>query len=252
MIRPVVGITVWKRRLSTSHGEADVLHAADDGYVQAVRRANAISILLPTTVPEDVPTMLDLVDGLVLTGGGDVSPTSYGAVNDGRSTAVSEHADAFELALIRVAEGLDMPVLGIGRGCQLLNVAFGGTLHQEITTADGAHRPVDGQSPDTLKAARHDINLASGSALAGLYRSEHRTVNTAHHQAIDAVADGFRAVATAPDGVVEAIEATGAWTAIGVQWHPELLEADQEAQLFQLFVDAVRSRIVEPGGVRFV
>ena len=252
MIRPVVGIAVWKRSLSTSLGEHDVLHALADEYIQAVSRSGGIPILLPMTSPDDVPTMLDLLDGLILSGGGDVSSSSYGGVDDEGSIAVNEEADAFELALIRLAEARDMPVLGICRGCHILNVAFGGTLQQDITSPDGVHRPIEGASSEELMTARHDITIAAGSTLAGVYGTDHRVVNSMHHQAIDVVADGFHAVAMAPDGVVEAIEATGAWTAIGVQWHPERLASEVEAPLFRSFIDAVQSRIVEPGGVRFV
>ena len=251
MIRPVVGIGVWKRQLATPLGDGEVLHALADEYVSAVVRGGAVPVLLPGVSPEEVPTLLDLIDGLVLSGGGDVAPSAYGAEPDDTSSDVSEAADAFEFALIRHAEARDMPVLGISRGCQVLNVAFGGTLYQDVTSDDGVHRPMDGRSPEELRAARHEIVLSPGSTLAGIYSTERRSVNSLHHQGIETVADGFVATAVASDGLIEAIEATGTWTALGVQWHPERLDAQDELPLFRSFVDAVRSRIVEPGGVRF-
>ena len=185
MIKPVVGIAVWKRQLATSLGEAAVLQAIADEYVQAVLRAGAVPVLLPTLTVDEVPALLDLIDGLILSGGGDVDPKVYGSVNVGVSVDVSDEADAFELALIRHAEARDLPVLGICRGCQLLNVAFGGTLHQEVTDkADGVHEPMDGLTADELLAARHRISLASSSTMAGIYGSDARVVNSLHHQGI--------------------------------------------------------------------
>ncbi len=250
MTRPVVGIAVWKRRLATLLADQEVLHALSDDYVQALLRAGAVPILLPTVTSAEVPTLLDLIDGLVLSGGGDVAPAAYGAVDDD-AFGVSEEADAFEFALIRHAESRDMPVLGICRGCQVLNVSFGGTLHQDVAGEEGAHRPLGGRAPGELLAARHQIRLTSGSALAGIYGVEQRTVNSIHHQAIDSVADGFAISAVADDGLIEAIEATSSWTAIGVQWHPERLDPQEEAPLFRAFVAAVGTRIAEPGGIRF-
>lgn len=251
MYRPVIGVAVWKRQLPTALGERETLHALADPYVQSITRAKGIPVLLPSLTDEEVPALLDLIDGLVLSGGGDVAPSTYGAPDDGVSTAVDEDADSFETALVRHAEARDLPVLGICRGCQILNVAFGGTLHQDITEEGSAHGGLAGQTPDELLSARHEVAMVEGSTLAGVYGVERRMVNSIHHQAIDEVADGFSVAAVAPDGTVEAIEATGSWTALGVQWHPERMTAHEEAPLFRSFVDAVRSRIVEPGGVRF-
>ena len=251
MIRPIVGLAVWKRELPTALAEKETLHAIADYYVAAFRRAGAVPVLFPTLDAADVPSLLDLVDGLALTGGGDVSPETYESADRGLSNGVHEMTDAFELALVRHAESRDMPVLGICRGCQVLNVAFGGSLHQEITGTGDVHPTLEGLSREELVDARHPVALVEGSTLAGIYGVSERPVNTIHHQAIDRVADGFTPAAIAPDGVIEAIEATGAWLALGVQWHPERLPAAEEAPLFRSFVDAVRSRVIEPGGVRF-
>lgn len=249
MIRPVIGITAWKRPLKTALDDAEVLHALAEPYAAAVRTAGGIPVLFPTGPSDEAAGMLDLVDGLIVSGGGDVAPGSYGRPDEGVSYDMNAEADAFELALIRHAESRDLPVLGICRGLQVLNVAFGGTLIQNLATP--IHGSFSGMSGEEIMAARHEVVLEPGSTLAGIYGSERREVNNIHHQAIDVVADGFRAVAHAPDGVIEAIEAVGTWLAVAVQWHPERLDDPAEAVLFSSFVDAVRARLAEPGGVRF-
>jgi putative glutamine amidotransferase len=252
MTQPVIGITAWKRYLSPALDDAEVLHALADPYVQAIRRAGGVPIILPTTDASEAAVVLDVVDGLVLSGGGDMAPASYGHIEGDRIQDVNSEADSFEMALVRLAEARDLPVLGICRGAQVLNVAFGGTLHQDISVEGSESHPLTtGWSGPRVIAARHRVLLESGSTLAGIYGTTERTVNSIHHQSIDAVADGFRIVATAPDGVVEAIEASGSWLALGVQWHPERLEAAEEQPLFAAFVDGVRTRLVEPGGIRF-
>jgi putative glutamine amidotransferase len=150
-------------------------------------------------------------------------------------------ADRWELALARRAVERKVPVLGICRGAQILNVAFGGTLRQDIA-ADGSPHPPTPAEPEAVLALRHPVELAPGSRLARLYGAEERVVNTIHHQALDRVADALVPVAWAPDGVVEAVEARDPDVdVVAVQWHPEKIIDDGERALFADLVERARA-----------
>ncbi len=222
MIKPVVGITAWKT--APSDGDEQAAHSLSDEYVRAIQLAGATPVVLPSLPREEAPALLDLIDGLVIAGG------------ERLSSGKSGEAEHFESALIRFAESRDLPVLGICRGCELLNVAFGGTVNESAF-----------DEPDLQR----EIELVPGSTLAGIYGKTRRVIPRTKGSRIGVVADGFRVVASSKGGVTEAIEATGAWLAVGVQWHPERLDLREEGPLFLSFVDAIRSHISEPGGVHF-
>ncbi|MEV7012044.1 gamma-glutamyl-gamma-aminobutyrate hydrolase family protein [Streptosporangium sp. NPDC051022] len=248
---PLVAMTTWRRPLPTFLGSRTDLHTLGSEYPDAVRAAGGRPLLLPRDLPATAADALDGVAALVLCGGDDVHPRSYGSAHDGTSRGVSAAADTWEIALAREARERGVPTLGICRGSQILNVAFGGTLRQEICsptateepragaatgephaeiapTSGWRHRPLPADSAAVL-ADRHRVRLREGSRLREIYRTAGLLVNTIHHQAVDRVADGFAVSATAPDGVVEAIEHTGDWWAVGVQWHPEKLAARRAA-----------------------
>ncbi|MCY0897608.1 MAG: gamma-glutamyl-gamma-aminobutyrate hydrolase family protein [Firmicutes bacterium] len=207
-------------------------------YIEAVAQAGAIPVLLP-----NMAISLELLrqcDGLILSGGGDVDPKTFGAVDDGTDwSGVAVERDQAELAFIREAERLGMPVFGICRGVQMLAVAYGGTLIQDIPRRrpDTTLRHSQGVSREE---ATHDVTVSANSRLAEIVGNPHFFVNSFHHQAIDRVPDGWHVVAEAPDAIIEAIEYPGERLVFGVQWHPEdLVEAQVEARrLFQAFVDA--------------
>lgn len=231
-------------------------------------RAGALAYLLPEPVDAPgAPTAADVVadlDGLVLTGGEDVAPTTYGATPLRPEWAGQPRRDVYELALVRAALDAGMPVLGICRGHQLLNVAMGGTLVGDLPS----------QQPDALEHrnqvryhhTRHEIELVAGSELAAHYpHTTLATVNSVHHQAIDELGDGLVVEARcAADGVIEAVRLEGSapgsarW-AVGVQWHPEFdhaaahdggLPADHldTTPLLHEFLAAARSRPGRDGG----
>ena len=191
-------------------------------YVDAVIRAGAIPVVLPVLDPSDVDDLLRSVDGLLLSGGVDIDPAQYGAERAPEVENIDPARDEFELALVRAAADLDIPVLGVCRGMQLINVAFGGTLIQHLAGADAAagHR-------ERVRFAEviHEIDVLDGSRLAEILGSHGRVgVNTLHHQAVDQVGTGLVPVAWAvDDGIVEALERVGRGRMLGVQWHPELL-----------------------------
>jgi putative glutamine amidotransferase len=213
-------------------------------YVAAVATdgVEAIVLDLASASPAD---LLRTVDGVVLTGGGDVDPSYYGQPRHRAHSAAEPGRDALEIALVRRALDAGTPLLAICRGVQVLNVAAGGSLVQDIPTeVPGA---LDHQLRHPRQALAHDVEVTSGSVLAGLLAgrlSSGRTpVNSRHHQAVGRTAPAFRVVATAADGVVEGIETTGAGFCVGVQWHPENFHATGDfAGLFEGLIAAARAR----------
>lgn len=183
------------------------------------------------------------VAGLVFTGGEDVGPAQYGALPHPRLGRVSDERDSWELALIKSAARARKPVLAICRGIQVLNVALGGTLIQDLPSERPGPINHDPDRPRTLRS--HDVEVREHSRTAGALGAARLSVNSVHHQAIDRIADGLMMVGTAPDGTIEAVEAVSDsdWWCVGVQWHPEDL-ADSpelwERSLFAAFADEVR------------
>lgn len=217
-------------------------------YIAALEGAGAsVRVLDPDT--DLVPDVLKALDGVLLTGGPDVHPSLYGVTTTHPTVDVDSGRDAYELPLARAALSTGMPLLAICRGVQVLNVAAGGTLIQDLPSA----RPSDINhalaTPRT--AIAHAVQVTEGSRLAATLADQlpadfQLAVNSRHHQAIDRVADGFTVVATAPDGIIEAIEAASPVAGgfcIGVQWHPENFHRTGEAAgLFAAFVQAAAAR----------
>lgn len=242
MTKPRIAVTVWKRSLPTFWDPHTPLYALADQYIEALRAAGGVPLLVAHPDQEDADTILDVVDGLIVTGGGDIDPSSYGAATEEHTRDVNVRADIAEISLLQGAHRRSLPTLGICRGMQILNVALGGTMRQHITTPDGPHRP-EPTDPDQVKRHGHDITLEPGSRLARLYGTGRRFVNSYHHQAVDRVAEGLRVTARAPDGIVEALEATGGWDCLGVQWHPEKTLDGSDQVLFDAFVNGTRVAI---------
>jgi putative glutamine amidotransferase len=205
-------------------------------YATEVQRAGAIALVLtPDGYLIDHPDeLLDRVDGLILSGGGDVDPAAYGADRHPETSQVSAERDAFELALTRRAVRRDMPVLGICRGIQVLNVAFGGTLLQHLPEhlGHGEHRRVAGSFDD----ADHDVQLTDGSLAARAAGELCHATKSHHHQGICELGAGLVATGTSTlDDLVEAIELPDHRFVLGVQWHPE---ADERSRVIGALVRA--------------
>jgi putative glutamine amidotransferase len=223
MTKPLIGMT--GRRWPASAVSSNVpkamydlkfdLHFAD--YPASVAAAGGIPVEL--TRDADAVEVLARLDGLILSGGADVEPVQYGHEPDENLGAIEPDRDEWELALLREARRLEMPVLAICRGVQLANVFFGGTLNQHVEIEVGSGHPqwdVDGRE------RTHEVNVVPGSLLASIYPST-VGVNSLHHQTLALLGNDLVVSATAPDGVVEALELPG-HDLLGVQWHPELLE----------------------------
>ena len=211
-------------------------------YLESVKRAGGE----PRVLSLDVPPSLDGLDGVLFTGGGDVDPVHYRDTRHANTNEPDPARDAFELALAKLALEKDTPLLAICRGLQVVNVAAGGTLMQDIPAQ--LNQALGHQVDSPASAIAHEVWVTPGTALARVMQeelggSEVLQVNSRHHQAIGKTADGFMITATAPDGIVEAIERPDARFCIAVQWHPEnFWRTGEFRSLFEEFVKAAESR----------
>ena len=227
-VKPLIGVTTSELRPSElatlrRHGEPpNPEMALGMTYVRALESAGALPVVVPPLPSREVERLLGRLDGLVLSGGPDLAPAAYGATPHLELGSTEPGLDAFEYAMAREALRLELPILGICRGAQTLNVARGGTLHQHLpdVVGDGiAHRQtVDGRVPT------HPVTLLPGSRLATVFGATQLSVNSFHHQAVDRLGAGLRASAWAPDGTIEAIEDPDRSFVLAVQWHAETLQ----------------------------
>ncbi|MGN6557198.1 MAG: gamma-glutamyl-gamma-aminobutyrate hydrolase family protein [Solirubrobacterales bacterium] len=235
---PAIGICAGIERVSWGVWDGYEVTLAPRGYVSAVQRAGGIAIVLPPdeAAVEDPDLLLDRVDALMLAGGADVDPASYGAEPHPETKGTWPERDRFELALARRALERDMPVLGICRGMQLLNVALGGTLVQHLPEATGseAHRTVAGTFSE------HHVRLDPESLACSAAGVEGFVVWSHHHQGVDRLGEGLKVSGwSLDDDLIEAIELPGKHFALGVIWHPE---EDENSRVIASLVEAARSR----------
>jgi putative glutamine amidotransferase len=225
--RPIVGITL-------GDGDEPGLHAMREDYVRSVEQADGVPVVLPPVRPEDAGRVLDRLDGLLLSGGVDVDPSLYGRAPHPKLGRVNRRRDDFELALVREALERDLPTLGICRGQQVLNVARGGTLVQDIPSQwTGA---MDHDARGRRWRRTHDVDVLPGTRLRALLRRDSVAVNSFHHQAVSDLGDGLVVSARSRDGVVEGLEMPGRRFVVAVQWHPESFWNREDS--FQLLFDA--------------
>jgi putative glutamine amidotransferase len=234
--RPTIGVTAATERVSYGVWEEIPAVISPTSYVQAVQRAGGRALLLPPD-PEDAEdpnSVLELLDALVVTGGaGDLDPTLYGDERHPETGPVQEERDAYELALVRGALGREMPLLGICRGMQILNVAYGGTIEQHLPDVLGheEHRHTPGTFAD------HEVRLERNSLAARAAGAERTPVKSHHHQGIKSVGSGLTVTGwAAEDDAVEAIEDPSCSFVLGVLWHPE---EDEKSQLIKALVSEV-------------
>ncbi|HSE78887.1 MAG TPA: gamma-glutamyl-gamma-aminobutyrate hydrolase family protein [Alphaproteobacteria bacterium] len=255
MSLPLIGVTACMRPIE--HHE---FHAVAKQYVHAVAdAASGLPLIIPALGKTlDIAEIVARIDGLLLTGSpSNVEPRHYSGSPPRAGTKQDPERDATTLPLIRRAIAAGVPVLGLCRGVQELNVALGGTLHQHVHELPGArdHRAPDSEDNATRYAPVHFVRLAPGGMLARLAGADEAEVNSLHAQAIDRLAPRLVVEATAPDGVVEAVrladgaEGRAAVFALGVQWHPEWHIADDRLSrgIFAAFGDAARARAAGRG-----
>jgi putative glutamine amidotransferase len=231
-MKPVIGIT-------TAYNPEQDHYFLRNRYVGGVRQAGGLPLLLPY-LPDDESLVICArrLDGLLLTGGGDIHPFLFGEEPNRKLGAFDPERDAFEIAIMKTMLNLRKPVLGICRGIQVINVALGGTLYQDLETQ------LPGSLQHQQQAARrhpaHGVTVQPESRLAGILGSARLRVNSLHHQAIRDPAPGLRVTAWADDGVIEGVEAPGDPLLLGVQWHPEDLwrHDPAAASLFRALVQA--------------
>jgi putative glutamine amidotransferase len=246
--RPAVGICtslevaswgVWKQ-------QAALLPFS---YVTAIQRAGAVAVMIapdPELI-ENPDEILERIDGLILAGGADIDPASYGAEPHPATNGTVPERDRAELALARRAVELDMPVLGICRGMQLLNVALGGTLRQHVPDLVGHddHR----RNPGSFEDSDHDVRLVPGSLAARAAGEDIHGTKSHHHQGVDAIGDGLLVTGTSMlDDLPEAIEAPACRFVLGVQWHPE---ADHESRVIGTLVEEARDYRASQSSARY-
>lgn len=213
-------------------------------YVMAVQQAGGVPVLLPAYLdPPALQALWVRLDGLLLTGGGDVDPERFGQQRHPRTEAVSEARDTLEIEATRRALREGLPVLAICRGAQVLNVALGGSLHQHVPDAYPTS-PINHAQREPRQQTTHEVKvMVEGTRVGAILGGGELEVNSFHHQAIDRLGGGLRDVAWAPDGVIEAVEAEDArGFVVGVQWHPEeLVDHDPAARsLFRALITAAR------------
>ena len=238
---PLIGITTYSTRASWGVWELPAI-LTPRAYLAAVAASGGIPILLPSPASGDgdstdiAQTILERIDGVIVCGGPDIDPDRYGATRDPRTGPADEERDAFELALLAGARDRDIPILGICRGMQMLNVAQGGTLRQHLAASD-RHAAGPG------RFARHQIDLVPGTHLAATLDPD-AAVFSYHHQGIERLGGELRVAARAQDGEIEAIEDQHCRFRIGALWHPEV---GSDLGLFGALVDAAAGSLRAAG-----
>lgn len=237
MAKPRIGITM--NQFVTESGILTGLKRqyVSDAYIQSVLRAGGVPVLLPIIEgKEAIKEQAAMIDGLLLSGGGDVQPQLFGEEPERQTGTVLPERDAHELALVKLAMVASKPILGICRGCQVLTIALGGSIYQHLSPELAV---IQHEQQSLGSYAGHTVELADNSKLAKLWGNYVMT-NSFHHQAVKVAASGFSITGRTKDGVIEAVEHETAPFVIGVQWHPELM-VDNHPKMLQLFSAFVKA-----------
>jgi putative glutamine amidotransferase len=230
--RPLIGLTAYEEQARWGVWDLPAV-LLPSAYTESVLAAGGIPVVLPA-LPDLAAATLARLDGLILAGGSDIDPTRYGAEPLETTGPPRVSRDAAEIELVTVASRIGLPVLGICRGLEVMNIARGGTLLQHLPDALGTAD----HAPAPAVFGRHSVTITAGSVLAGVLGvtgTELSEVASYHHQAVDRLGSGLSVSAVAPDGTIEAIEDASAGFFLGIQWHPEV-QADKS--LFKALVGA--------------
>ena len=235
-MKPIIGIT-----MTTNNGQ----YCINEAYVKSIIQAGGVPVNIPFGVESDVERLLEGIDGLLLTGGVDVHPHFFDEEPHIKIGHIMLERDEVELVLTEAALKKTMPIFGICRGIQLLNVALGGTLYQDINS-QYEQTPILHQQNARRREASHYIEIIKGSLLHEIVGKEKIAVNSFHHQALKKVPELFKITAKSSDGIIEAIEMKDYPYCVGVQWHPEemaIVDDEHAKNLFKSFIDACKSKV---------
>lgn len=240
MKKPIIGISGSIMKDSTGDFAGYERAYVNNDYVESVVRAGGIPYIIPLVEDEDViKEQAKFIDGLIMSGGQDVNPMLFNEEPCKELGDILPKRDTFDMVLIREVANLKKPILGICRGEQILNVTFGGTLYQDIKFSEGSY--IKHNQKKLPNFATHSVGIVEGSKLYDILGREAIT-NSFHHLAVKSIAPGFKVVAYAKDGVVEAIEKDGEEFILGVQWHPEMLSKDYKnmAKIFETLIEKAK------------
>lgn len=235
-----IGITCDFENLPDSRGRPCPRHVLNQEYAQAIRRAGGLPVLLTPGKPGEVQELASKLDGVIISGGDfDVPPDYYHSQKSDKLGALQPQRSTFEKELLIACLQRELPLLGICGGMQLLNVVCGGTLVQDLSLRPNTD---EHQQPDNKRIPFHSVSVAPSSKLFELCGVKELQVNSTHHQILGSVPDSMLVSAVAPDGVVEAIEVKAAHFAVGVQWHPECLNSQEQQGIYKGLIRACTTR----------
>lgn len=247
--RPLIGITPTPSTATFDHGTF-YRFCLSDTYVTSVWQAGGNPIILPW-VAEDPTEILDSIDGLIVSGGGDINPAMFGQDVHRKTNGIDDARDAFESALLRAAAERDMPTLAICRGIQVMGVAFGGSIHQHVPDVTKGVEHRQHEAGFTQHQVSHRVTLVPApNPIARMLGKDELMVNSFHHQSLADVPAPLMLAGQSDDGIIEAIWHDGMTFGIGVQWHPEMLAAtcEDHARFFTALIEACRTSSLATAG----
>jgi len=241
MTKPIIGVAPGVIAVNSTVFVGRQRDYVNRKYLQSITLNGGVPLILPVTqAPDVIARYVGLIDGLLLCGGDDVDPLTYGEEPLAKLGHIDPERDAYEIALIKAVHAVHKPILGICRGLQIMNAGYGGTLYQDasyMATDQGILKHMQLQLP---AYGMHHVTITPDSTLARYVQTDELAVNSFHHQMVKQVAPGFKVVAMAQDHVIEALESTDGGLQLGVQWHPEEMQPGNPAmvQLFKGFIAA--------------
>lgn len=239
MKKPIIGINSNRLIKTETPYSHSVVESISNDYVESVIRAGGVPIILPILSDEEsIRRQIETLDGIILSGGVDINPLLYNEEPSPKLGFIFPEKDKFDLLIAKIAYELNKPIFAICRGHQILNVAFGGTLYQDLSEIEGCYIKHQQQTKDG--AATHTLDIIKNSILHDVL-GDSIISNTFHHQAIKDLAPGFKVTAYSKDNVIEAIESLNKTFVIGVQFHPEILTAYDDKNMLRLFKSFIKA-----------
>lgn len=237
-MQPIIGITAGIETSDTTIQKVCLI----DKYILAILHSGGIPLIIPTGIPpSSISLVVDHVDGLLFTGGGDIETQRYGGIDNSKVYGVDVNRDDLEISLALASSQMKKAVLGICRGMQILNVALGGDLYSDIKDQYSESLKHDWFPGFPRDQIAHSLQVKPQSILHEIFQTESIEVNSLHHQGIKSVSPLLSPIAFSPDGIVEAVEYSECPFYLGVQWHPEwLFEREESKKLFSAFVEAAK------------